>query len=126
MSEQKTVNRDELLTILDAALTEKEWAAEVKAYAKEHGWLVSHVRPSWARDNRTIAGIRWVSATEGDVGVPDWVFARANSSGCGTVILAELKTEKGRFRPGQEDWIRESGGYCWRPSDRQAMWEVLK
>lgn len=123
MSEQKTVDRAELLAILDAELSEKDWAAEVKAFAKERGWLVCHVLPSAVRAGRTSGeiGYKWISPTEGDVGLPDWVFARG-----GTVILVELKSEKGRFRPGQEEWIRESGGYCWRPKDRQAMREALK
>ena len=72
---------------------------------------------------------------QGDPGFPDLVLART-----GRVIFAELKAEAGKTTPAQEEWIAELGGrtatmrtlpashevYEWRPSDLDAIAEVLR
>lgn len=83
--------------------------------ARWHGWLVCHVRPA-----RTAAG--WRTPLTGDPGLPDVILARR-----GRVVLAELKSERGRFRPGQREWLDALGehGRLFRPSDWPAIQELL-
>ncbi len=72
--------RDEL----DAAMTEKEWQAQVVELAKAEGWLVYHTQDS-RRSNP---------------GFPDLVLVR------GVVQIGlELKTEKGKVSDAQQEWI---------------------
>jgi hypothetical protein len=84
--------------------------------AKLMGWRRVHFRPAQQRG-------RWVTAYTGDDGFPDLVLARA-----GRVLLAELKAEDGRFRPGQREWLEAAGdnGKLWRPADWDSILEVLK
>ena len=95
---------------LDRALSEAQWAREVKEYAQAHGWRVAHMRAV------QLASGRWTTPNEGDEGFPDWVFARD-----GEVILAELKSETGRETAHQRAWLDAAHGYLWRPSDRAGM-----
>ena len=88
----------------------KEW---VLGEAQRGGWLFVHFRPA-----RTDRG--WRTAMEGDKGFPDLVLARG-----GVVILAELKSEKGRVSPDQEYWIKAAGAQVWRPSDWPKIQKVL-
>ena len=95
---------------LDRALSEAQWAREVKEYAQAHGWRVAHMRAV------QLASGRWTTPNEGDEGFPDWVFARD-----GEVILAELKKQSGRETPSQRAWLDTACGYLWRPSDWDAV-----
>ena len=97
------------------AMSEAEWAKEVKAYARAHGWRVAHMRPV------KLASGRWTTPMEGDEGFPDWVFARH-----GKVILAELKTMTGILSREQQLWLFAAAGYRWRPCDRGEMEKVLE
>jgi hypothetical protein len=83
--------------------------------AKLHGWMRVHLRPA-----RTERG--WRTAYEGDAGLPDLVLARG-----GRVLLAELKTATGCFRPGQREWLAAAGGcgHLWRPADWDGVLAVL-
>ncbi|MFR9807089.1 hypothetical protein ACL02T_33050 [Pseudonocardia sp. RS010] len=91
---------------------EENFTAKVISTAQWHGWKVTHFRPS-----RTASG-RWATAVQGDIGSPDLLLARH-----GDVILAELKTDDGRLRPEQRDWLTHLGpiAVVWRPRDWDAV-----
>ena len=72
--------RDEL----DAAMTEKEWQAQVVKLAKDEGWMAYHTYDS----RRSEAG--WV----------DLVLVRGPM-----LLLLELKTESGKVTDAQQAWI---------------------
>lgn len=84
---------------------DEEWLAQqLVGEAKAAGWLAHHVRDS--------------RLNLGDAGFPDWVLARR-----GRLIIAELKTERGRVDPAQKEWLGHMGTrpvtevYVWRPTD---------
>ncbi len=76
-----------------ASASEDEFRQAVQQYATLRGWLVHHQRPG-----RTADG--WRSSISGHAGFPDLVMVRS----CITVI-AELKTQRGRLRQTQKDWL---------------------
>ena len=87
---------------------EAEFACQVIALAKLHGWRVMHQRPA-----RTLHG--WRTAVQGDAGFPDVVLLRD-----GVLIVAELKADDGRLTPEQAAWLDAFrlagiGGGVWRP-----------
>lgn len=58
-------------------------------------------------------------------GFPDLVLARER------IIFAELKTEKGKVTPNQQEWLdalkqANQEVYLWRPSDFDKIVEILK
>jgi hypothetical protein len=84
------------------AMTEAQLQDSVTALAQLYGWRVFH-----DQDSRRNAP-----------GLPDLVMV-----GHGRLILAELKTETGRLRPAQREWMRELQAvtrppetFLWRPS----------
>lgn len=79
-----------------AHMTEAQLQANVEAALTRFRWSWLHDRDP--RRNRA--------------GFPDVLAARA-----GVVVGAELKTERGRTSPAQEQWLRDLGahGYLWRP-----------
>ena len=108
--------------VADDLISEEELLATVTEMAKAFGWVVYHTRDS--RGSET--------------GFPDLVLVRPP-----VVWLVELKKEhakltqgrynrKGTWLPGQEAWMDllrdcslvKSG--VWRPSDRDAIEEMLK
>lgn len=99
-----------------AGLTEAAFQTRVMDYAKLRGWMRVHYRPAKQRG-------KWVTAITGDVGAPDLILARA-----GRVLLVELKSETGAFRPGQREWLDAAdwNGRLWRPSDWDLIVEELK
>lgn len=104
---------------LAAAMTEAEWQAFVIDLARAHGWRVAHFRTSLDRSGR------WSTAVAADgAGFPDLLMVRER------LIVAELKTERGRIRPEQAVWLAalaDAGvrAYLWRPSDEAEVWRVL-
>lgn len=119
------------MTTLDDYLTEADFQEKVLALARLRGWLIHHDRR--APDPRQ--GGKWRTVIEGDKGFPDLVLARE-----GTIIFAELKSEKGRMLPHQHAWINHLLGTrgmveveetpaliveVWRPSDMDRIKEVL-
>jgi hypothetical protein len=66
-------------------LSEKVWQSQVVAVAKLYGWRVFHPLRS--------KGSGW----------PDLALLRPPR-----LLLVELKTEQGRLRPAQREWLRES------------------
>jgi hypothetical protein len=92
-------------------LREADWTRTVIEAAQLNGWRVGHFRPA-----QTAKG--WRTPMSGHVGVPDLLLARG-----GDVLMAELKTDKGRLRPEQVEWLAHLGGHgcVWRPRDSDAV-----
>lgn len=101
-------------------LTEKQFEGQVKDLAKLYGWKYYHT---------------WRSI-HSPAGFPDCVMVRPPR-----LIFAELKSEKGKATPEQKGWLDiltelesclspESDlmleVYLWRPSDFDAICEILK
>jgi hypothetical protein len=88
-------------------LSEDDFQQQVLDWAQLRGWRIAHVRAAQVRDGR------WATPVTGSPGFPDLVLARR-----GVVLLAELKSETGRFRPGQREWLAaaDTHGRLWRPS----------
>lgn len=88
-------------------LSEDDLKARIIDTAKAYGWRVCHFRPA-----RTAKG--WRTPLEGDKGLPDLVLARD-----GVVILAELKSDKGKPTDDQVLWLEALGGHgrLWAPKD---------
>ncbi len=85
------------------ALTEKEFQARGLTLARLNGWKTYHTH-----DSRRSAP-----------GFPDLVLVRPPR-----LIFAELKSEKGRLRPAQVEWLealaeveRAPEVFLWRPGD---------
>lgn len=101
------------------AETENNFQKCVIDLAKLHGWRVVHFRPA-----RVIRGGKesWRTPYEGHSGFPDLVIAKN-----GRVIIAELKTEKGKPSAEQLDWLQQIGsiGRLWRPSDWDDIFDEL-
>ena len=89
--------------------TEKQFADAVIEFAKLCGWYVKRDPP--------------YRATAASPGFPDLVLARR-----GTVMFAELKTEKGKTTIYQDDWAQQLGDlwHLWRPSDWPEIEKVLR
>jgi len=89
-------------------MTETQFLRSVVSIAEDGGWLVYHTYDS----RRSQAGF------------PDLVMTRA-----GRTIFAELKSQKGRIKAAQQEWLDaldKTEGlevFLWRPSD---MDEVVK
>jgi hypothetical protein len=102
------------------AIRERDFEDRVIAEAKLRGWLCAHFRPAMNRRGR------WSTPMQGHPGFPDVVMVRPPR-----VIFAELKAEKGRVSPDQQTWLEGLGGcagvetYLWRPSDSDAISQVL-
>lgn len=84
------------------AMTERELQDATIAYAALHGWLVYHTYDS----------------RRSHPGFPDLALTRN-----GTLLLTELKTEKGRLTEPQQLWkeqletIHTTRYHLWRPTD---------
>lgn len=101
--------------LLDDLEDERSFQRWVIAYAELRGWRCWH-------DNYALRNSR---------GLPDLIMARGQR-----LVFAELKTEAGRVRPEQREWLAQlltiaevSNGamdvYIWRPSDRQIIERIL-
>lgn len=88
-------------------MTEEEYQQRIIDTALLRGWRVAHFRPA-----KTSRG--WRTPMQGHTGFPDLVLARQ-----GYVIVPEVKTDTGRLRPGQREWIDALGAHArlWRPRD---------
>jgi hypothetical protein len=103
---------------LDGAMTEADWQDQVIDYAHLKGWRVAHFRPA-----RTAHGWRTPVTADG-AGFPDLVCVRER------VVIAELKSEKGKITAEQARWIgalvkARAEVYVWRPSDWPQVERVL-
>lgn len=92
------------------ALSEKAWQEQVVELATLYRW--AHFHPFDMRRS--------------DAGWPDLVLVRPPE-----LVFVELKTDKGRLRPGQRTWLAllEACGaevHVWRPRDFDAVHARLK
>jgi hypothetical protein len=96
---------------VSSGLPEKQWLAQVRTYAREHGWLTYHSLHSQGSEP----------------GWPDLVCLRPP-----VLLLAELKTATGRITPAQRQWLEALGQVTtvqvqvWRPGDLDQVQEVLR
>lgn len=100
--------------------SEDDLLAFVLDTARVFGWRTMHVRPA-----RTVRG--WRSPVQGDgKGFPDLLAIRGPR-----LVVAELKSAKGRLSGEQEEWLddwRDIPGaevFVWRPADLDAAIEVF-
>jgi hypothetical protein len=93
-------------------MSEADWQRRVMDTARLAGWLCCHYRPSLNSRGH------WSTAMEGDKGAPDLILAKG-----GRVLLAELKSAKGRPTLEQQAWLAELGahGRLWRPEAWDAV-----
>jgi hypothetical protein len=99
--------------------TETEFQLWVTDLAETLGWTWVHFRPAMTQH-----GYRTPVSGPLGKGFPDLVLVRDR------IIFAEVKRQKGRTSSEQKwvlDTLRKSGAevYLWRPSDRDAIMEVL-
>ena len=98
-------------SLLGQAVTEKEFQANVLDLARMLRWRTYHTL-----DSRGAAA-----------GFPDLVMVRGPR-----LVMAELKSERGRLTEPQEAWLAELGAvqtldtFEWRPADWPAIEEALR
>jgi Holliday junction resolvase len=90
-------------------MTEREFQREILKLAKLLGWRYYHTYDS-RRSNK---------------GFPDLVLVKGER-----VIFAELKSEKGKVKPEQVEWLEAidntpAEAYLWRPSELQRVADIL-
>ncbi len=98
----KPVSHEEGKTLLLQSIREKDFQQQIIEIASAYGWLVYHTYDS----------------RRSQPGYPDLTLVHPTYG----FIVAELKTEKGRLRPAQQQWIAalQANGvecYIWRPRD---------
>lgn len=92
-------------------MTEKQFEAQVKELAKIFGWNYYHTWRSY----------------HSPMGFPDCVMVRLSR-----IIFAELKSDKGKVTPAQQEWLDILKGtekvevYLWYPDDFDEIVEILK
>lgn len=101
---------------LPQEITEAQFQQAVINIAQYSGWLVTHFRPALTKSGR------WATAIQGHKGFPDLVLAKGWN-----VIIAELKTNKGKLSPEQVKWATEIGPIyrLWRPQDWKEIYIEL-
>ena len=115
------------------ATTERDFTRQVIELAETMGWMVAHFRPGMtSRINKQGKHV-WVTPMQGDPGFPDLVLARPDPK-APRLILAELKTERGRLTAAQQVWQEALGDaehrdweyYTWRPGQLDEIAGILK
>ncbi len=112
------------MTQADNLVSEKALLTYVHDLAKVYGWKMYHQvdtgpcpkchTPNWSKRIGP--------------GFPDCVLAHEN----GRQIFAELKSQQGTLREGQAEWLmllnisRGREVYLWRPSDMDAIAQILQ
>jgi hypothetical protein len=93
-------------------LSEAAFQQRVMEAARRAGWLCCHFRPA-----KTQRG-NWITPMAGDKGFPDLALAKD-----GRVILAELKSDKGKPSKEQLAWLAAVGGHgrLWSPENWEAI-----
>ncbi len=102
-------------------LSEREFQKQVIQLARLFGWRVAHFDASV----RVVGKERRFVGDVGSKGFPDLVLARNDR-----LVFVELKAEKGRVSPAQQEWLDDLGKaipevYLWRPSDLTLIANVL-
>lgn len=101
--------------------TEADFQKQVIELAQLCGWRTAHFRPGMNRSGR------WSTPVQGDgKGFPDLLMVRGRR-----VIVAELKTSKGRLSQEQEEWLAafslaDVPAFVWRPGDWDRIVEALR
>ena len=101
-------------------MNEQDFSTEIEDLLAIYHWRWTHFRPA-----RTERG--WRTALSGDKGFVDYVAVRD-----GRCLFIELKGDKSRLTPEQEEWARVLQAcpgieyYCWKPGDYERVVEVLK
>lgn len=90
-------------------ISERDFMAEVVAFAKSRGWLVYHTQNS----------------RRSEPGFPDLVMLKGESC-----LVAECKTATGQLTADQATWLDgfQAAGipaYCWRPADWPEIVDTL-
>lgn len=110
------------MSITHAGPSERQFQHAIIEFAGLQGWKTSHFN-----DSRRQVVRRGVSHWIGDAsaaGFPDLVLCRER------LVMAELKTEKGRLTDKQRAWLQalEMAGvevYVWRPSQWSEIQDTL-
>lgn len=116
---------DEYRALTAKGMSEDALKGYVMDLLTKTGWLIHHDRPARGQKEG-----EWRTHIEGHPGFPDIVAVHPDE---GRLLIAELKSEKGRYRPGQKEWLEAldyatvicGGGLdgrrvtvcTWRPSD---------
>jgi hypothetical protein len=102
----ETMTPDQYRKMLTEAMTEKDLQAHVRSVATVNGWRA----------------FCWWSSLHSPAGWPDLVLVREVNDSQARLLFVELKSEKGKFVPEQEEahrLLRLTGHqvYVWRQSD---------
>jgi hypothetical protein len=95
---------------VSSGLNEKAWLAQVRTYARTHGWMTSHTLHSVGSE-------------------PGWVDLVCLKPP--VLVLAELKTTHGRLSLHQRQWLEglqqvtTVRTHLWRPEDWDQVRQVL-
>jgi len=101
----------DVMTTTLPAITEREFLRQVAELARLYRWRVYHP---------------WLSIRS-DRGWPDVAMVRPPR-----LVLAELKTARGKVSPHQAEWLDLLGAcpgvevFLWRPDDIQRIAEILR
>lgn len=100
-----------------AQMSERELTRAILECARLLGWRVAHFRA--ARVRRGGRDVYETPVAADGRGFPDLVLAHKLQ---GRLIFAELKTETGRTRPDQDEWLRAlhhgpAEVFIWKPTD---------
>lgn len=98
-------NKVSTRSLRNLSMTEEDLQSAIIELAQLYGWHIHHVRPA-----RSIRG--WWTPVQGNIGFCDLVLAK---DGC--VIFAELKSERGRIRPEQVEWMHALSGENWKSGE---------
>ena len=130
--------------------SEAEFLAKILELARAFGWLVYHARPAMTSRMNKQGKAVWVTPLQGDPGFPDLIIARVLykeqkerqfEPAEARLIIAEVKSEKGRLSNYQKAWfdflipcshfiickmspVPEI--YLWQPSDLAEIAKLLR
>lgn len=77
-------------------MTEKELQSAIVDVLDAYGWRFAHFRPAQAQSGN------WMTAMQGHIGYPDITAVKGVK-----ILFIELKSEKGKVRPEQDDWLTD-------------------
>lgn len=102
-------------------MKERDFGRQIETMLDYYGWIWKH------DETAQRPGGGFATAFKGRKGFPDYVAVRRDR-----VLVAEIKSEKGRVSDEQKIWLAafESSGkvetYLWRPSDLSSIAEILR
>jgi len=109
------------------AISESDFMSAVIDLGHLYGWRIAHFRPGLSQSGRYLTAVQADGA-----GFPDLVLVRQNNVGTATLIILELKSQKGRLSEAQKEWLavldKVPGvvARCARPADWDEIAEMLK